>query len=238
MASLKVLWIIHSGFLLEYNDGKESVRTLIDPFLEPLGEEKKKYLKRLNDIDLLLITHSHFDHMGNACEILKNNPDAKFVAIFELMNHLQKVCGVSNEGIGMNISGTWYYKKNKIELPITMVHSFHSSEIGAPTGFIIRYPGFSVYHPGDTGLFYDMTLFNKLYDIKLAFLPIGGHYTMGIDEAVEAVKLIDADYVIPMHYKTFPVIDADPNIFKKRVEKESNTKVIVLNPGESHIFQL
>ena len=237
MPSLEVLWIIHSGFLLDYK-GEEEIRILIDPFLEPLGEKKNEYLKKLTDIDLLLITHSHFDHMGNACELLRNNPDTKYVAVFELANHLQKECDTANEGIGMNISGTWYYKKNGFKLPITMVHSFHSSEIGVPTGFIVRFPRFSVYHPGDTGLFYDMTLFNKLYNIELAFLPIGGHYTMGIEEAKEAVKLLEAKYVIPMHYKTFPIIDADPKVFKEKVEGETDAKVIILNPGESHIFQI
>lgn len=238
MSSLEVLWIIHAGFLLDYKMKTGEIRILIDPFLEPLGEKKKEYLDKLINIDLLLITHSHFDHMGNACEILRNNPNAKYVAIFELANYMEKECKVGNEGVGMNIGGTWIYKKGGFELPITMTHSFHSCEVGEPTGFLIRFPNFTTYHPGDTGLFYDMMLFNKLYDVKLALLPIGGYYTMGIEEAKEAVKLLSPRYVIPMHYKTFPVIDADPNVFKKKVEEETGSEVIILNPGESYIFEL
>jgi len=203
-----------------------------------LGDEKSRYLEKLRDIDLVLVTHSHFDHMANVCDILEKNPGAKYVGIFEIANHIQEKCGPRNEGVGMNIGGTWVFEKNGFKLPITLVHSTHSSDIGAPTGFIIRFPEFSVYHPGDTGVFSDMELFSRLYDIKLALLPIGSHFTMGIDEAVEATRLLKTKYVIPMHYKTFPVIDADPEEFKKKVEGETDAKAIIISPGEEHTFEL
>jgi L-ascorbate metabolism protein UlaG (beta-lactamase superfamily) len=237
MTDIRVTYIIHSTFLIDYS-GEEGVRILIDPFLEPLGDEKKVWLKKLDGIDLILITHSHFDHMGNTCEVLKNNPKAKYIAIYEIANHIQEKCGATGEGIGMNIGGTWTYSKEGLNIPLTLVHSTHSSDIGAPTGFIIRLPQFPVYHPGDTGVFTDMKLFGEMYGIKLALLPIGSHFTMGIDEAIVATKLIRPRYVIPMHYKTFPVIEADPKVFKRRVEEETETEVIVLNPGETHIFKL
>jgi L-ascorbate metabolism protein UlaG (beta-lactamase superfamily) len=237
MVSITVKWIIHASFLLSYKDDTE-IKIVVDPFLEPLGDKKSKELNELRDIDLLLLTHSHFDHLANACDILKQNKNTKYVAIFEIMNHIQNTCKVENEGIGMNIGGTWTYKKGGTEVPITMVHSHHSSDIGAPTGFIIQFPRFHIYHPGDTGLFTDMKIFSELYKIDLALLPIGGHFTMGIDEAVKAVELLQPKYVIPMHYKTFPVIEADPNIFKRRVEEEYDTRVVVLNPGEVYEFKL
>ncbi len=238
MTSLKATWIIHSGFILEYNDGNTSVKVVVDPFLQPLGDLKNEWLNKMTDIDLLLLTHGHFDHMGDACEILKKAPNATYVGIYEIYNHISQKCGVNNEGVGMNIGGTWTFKKEGIEIPITMVHSTHSSDVGSPTGFIIRFPGFTVYHPGDTGVFKDMSLFGELYDIKLALLPIGSHFTMGIDEAVMATKLIKPKYVIPMHYNTFPIIEADPYEFKKKVEGETSTEVIVLKPGESYTFKL
>jgi L-ascorbate metabolism protein UlaG (beta-lactamase superfamily) len=211
---------------------------LIDPFLEPLGNDKKKVIETLRDLDIILVTHSHFDHMGNICEVLGENPNSRYVAIFEIMNHIQSTCKLSNEGIGMNIGGTWIYSKDKFRLPITLVHSIHSSDIGAPTGFIIQYPKFHVYHPGDTGLFTDMGLFGDLYGIDLSLLPIGGHFTMGIDEAVSAVKLLKTKYVIPMHYDTFPVIETDPNKFKEKVERETDAQVIILSPGEEYTFDI
>ena len=236
MARLRVKWIIHSTFLLTY-EGEETVKILIDPFLEPLGDKKEEVLNELSGIDLVLVTHSHFDHMGNVCDVLSKNPSAKCVGIFEIANHIQEKCGGGNEAIGMNIGGTWIYEKNGFKLPITLVHSTHSSDIGAPTGFIIRFPGFPVYHPGDTGLFSDMELFGKLYNIKLSLLPIGSHFTMGIDEAVEATRLLNTEYVIPMHYKTFPVIDADPVEFKKKVGEKSGAKAVIISPGEEYTFE-
>lgn len=237
MPSLEVRWIIHSTFLVTYKD-EEQVNILIDPFLEPLGEEKNKILNELKDLDLLLITHSHFDHMANACEILKLNKKIKYLSIFEIMNHIKENCKIDNEGIGMNIGGTWTFNKNNIKVDITMIQSTHSSDIGAPTGFIIRFPQFHVYHPGDTGLFADMKLLGELYRIDLSLLPIGGHFTMGIEEAVKAVELLKTKYAIPMHYKTFPIIDADPQKFKEKVESNTDTKVIILDPKESHLFKI
>lgn len=237
MASLKVTWIIHSGFILEYTTSNTAVKMVVDPFLQPLGDLKSRWLDKLADTDLFLISHGHFDHMGDACEVLKKAPKSTFLGIYEIFNHISQNCGVDNEGVGMNIGGTWTYKKEGLEIPITMVNATHSSDIGAPTGFVIRFPEFPVYHPGDTGVFKDMELFGELYGIKLALLPIGSHFTMGIDEAILATKLIKPRYVIPMHYNTFPVIEADPYEFKKRVENETETEVIVLKPGESYTFQ-
>ncbi len=238
MAKLTITWIVHAGFILDYEDRGVSVSIAIDPFLEPVSSEKDKWLEKLKNIDLLLITHSHFDHMGNACEILKLNDKIKCVGIFELANYIKDECKVANECIGMNIGGTWIFRKEALEIPITLVQSMHSSEKGMPTGFIIRYPNFTVYHAGDTGLHSDMTLFGRLYNVKLALLPIGGHFTMGIDEAIEAVRMLETKYVIPMHYNTFPIIQANPDEFRERVEKETMAKAIILKPGESYTFSI
>lgn len=238
MATLKVTWIIHSGFTIEYTASDASVKVAIDPFLQPLGDLRRNWLEKLSDIDLLLITHGHFDHMGDVCDVLKKASKATYVGIYEIYNHISQKCGVANEGVGMNIGGTWIFKKEGLEIPITMVHATHSSDVGAPTGFIIGFPNFPVYHPGDTGIFKDMELFGELYNIRLALLPIGSHFTMGIHEALTATKLIKPKYVIPMHYNTFPIIEADPYEFKKKVEAETETEVIVLKPGESYTFQI
>ena len=229
MAEVKVTWLGHAAFEISYD---EKIRIVIDPFLV----KSPKKAEEFKDVDLLLVTHAHQDHVGDSCEILKNNPSAKIVAIYELASHIAEKCGVE-DFVGMNIGGTWKYKKDGVEVLITQVEATHSSMgIGAPTGFVVRFPGFSIYHAGDTGLFSSMELIGRLYNVRLALLPIGSHFTMGIDEAVEAVKLIKPEYVIPMHYNTFDLIAADPEEFRKKVEESTSTKVIVLNPGETKTF--
>jgi len=231
MSEIKVTWLGHSAFIIDYD--VENTRVLIDPFLvvSPIKEDE------IRNIDLILVTHAHVDHIGATCEILKNNSQAKVVAIYELAEHIGKECGRSDATVGMNIGGTWIFKKGSAEIPITQVQAMHSSQgIGEPTGFIIRFPKFSVYHAGDTGIFSSMEIFGRLYDVRLALLPIGSHFTMGIDEAVEAVKLLKPEYAIPMHYGTFSEIKADPTKFKEKVESITSTKVVILKPGESKSF--
>ena len=229
MTDIRVTWLGHAAFEIEYEN---SIRILIDPFLVASPKKAGDF----KDVDLILVTHAHQDHTGETCEILKNNPKAKIVAIYELAQHLAEQCG-GKEFIGMNIGGTWRFNKNGVDVLVTQVEATHSSMgIGAPTGFVIRFPGFSIYHAGDTGVFPGMELIGKLYNVSLALLPIGSHFTMGIDEAVEATKLIKPEYVIPMHYNTFDLIKADPEEFKAKVEESTSTKVVILKPGESKTF--
>ena len=231
VGEIKVTWLGHAAFMIDYD--VESTRIIIDPFLgaSPLKPNEIK------DVDLILVTHAHEDHVGATCDILKNNKDAKVVAIYELAEHIGKECNASENMVGMNIGGTWIFKKGAAEIPITQVQAMHSSMgIGSATGFVIRFPEFSVYHSGDTGVFASMEIIGRLYNVRLALLPIGSHFTMGIDEAVEAVKLLKPEYVIPMHYDTWPIIKADPKLFKEKVEATTSTKVIILKPGESKNF--
>ena len=117
---------------------------------------------------------------------------------------------------------------------VTLVQAFHSCGVGAPTGFIVKFPGGTFYHPGDTGLFATMELFGELYNIDVFFCPIGSYYVMDIHQAALATKLLKPKVVIPMHYDTFPAIKADPKEFEKLVsEKSPGTKVKIIAPGES-----
>jgi L-ascorbate metabolism protein UlaG (beta-lactamase superfamily) len=104
---------------------------------------------------------------------------------------------------------------------------------GPAVGFLITLGGKIVYHPGDTGLFYDMKLIGELNPIELAFLPIGDNYTMGIEDAVRAVEFLRPRRVVPMHYDTFPVTAADPQAFAAQVRE---AQVVVLRPGETLEF--
>jgi len=120
---------------------------------------------------------------------------------------------------------------------LVMTQATHTASRGTPTGVIIEGEGKTVYHAGDTGLFSDMSLIGELYKLDVALIPMGGYYTMGAKEAVEAVKLLKPKAVIPMHYKTFPVLAQSADEFANSVrEKMPKVKVVVLNPNESYQF--
>jgi len=199
---------------------------LIDPFLR--GNPTAPVSPEDVDADYIIVTHLHGDHIGDAIEIAKRT-GAKIVAIFEIAN-LAKQKGV--DAIGGNIGG--YMRLEDVDIALTnAIHSGWGHGIYAqPTGAIIRMDGKVVYHAGDTGLFYDMKLIGDLFKPDVALLPIGGWFTMDIYQAAEAVKLIRPKIAIPMHYNTFDLIQADPEEFKKLVETQTDTRVVILSPGE------
>lgn len=224
---MKIVWLGHSAFLLE-----GSKRVLIDPFItgNPMAPVSVEEIKA----DVILVTHGHGDHLGDTEAIAKRNK-ALVVCIHELSRVLAKR---DVETMGMNIGGSAYSSG----IRITMVPALHSADFedekgeiiscGSPVGFVVEMDGVKVYHTGDTGLFSDMKLIGELYEPDVMLLPIGDFYTMGIREAVKAVEFVKPKVAIPMHYRTFPLIDTDPMEFKKLAEKFC--KVVVLKPGESY----
>jgi L-ascorbate metabolism protein UlaG (beta-lactamase superfamily) len=215
---MQLTWLGHSCVLLT---GTKKV--LIDPYIE--GGSVLE-----TDPDLVAVTHGHDDHMGETVTLAK-----KTVAITEIAKYL-KTKGLVAEG--MNIGGTLVVDG----VSFTMTPALHSTFIeeaglgfsaGAPAGFVIRMDGITVYHAGDTGLFSDMKLIGDLYRPDVALLPIGGRYTMGTAEAMIAANFIGAKIVIPIHYNTWDKIVADPLPFKKAIERTTDMKVKVLQPGES-----
>jgi L-ascorbate metabolism protein UlaG (beta-lactamase superfamily) len=176
-------------------------------------------------VDYIVVTHDHGDHMGNAIELAKLT-GAKVVGVYELAEHAREQ-GV--EAVGGNVGGSLAVA----DLEIVLVPAVHSCSRGVPVGAVVRGSDACVYHAGDTGLFGDMALIGELYQPDVALLPIGGHFTMGVREAVKAVSLIRPKVCVPMHYNTFPLIRADPGEFKRLVESTTRTKVVVLKPGES-----
>jgi len=224
---MKIMYLGHSAFLLE-----GSRRVLIDPFLSGNPNAAKK--PEEVEADVIFVTHGHGDHLGDAVEIAKRN-NVPVVCIHELSVILSKQ-GVN--AIGMNIGGT-----AKLDgVKITMVKAVHSADVGeepisagAPAGGIIEVDGIKVYHTGDTDVFLDMQLIGELHKPDVMLVPIGDYYTMGIPGAVKALELVRPRIAIPMHYNTFPVIQQDPEEFKKAVEERGvETKVTILKPGESY----
>lgn len=194
----------------------------IDPFLSgnPIANIA---VEQINTADIVIVTHNHDDHIGDAFEICKKTR-AVLVGIHEIAVEAEN-SGIQAEG--MNIGGTI----NIEGVAINMVNAHHSSLNGHATGVVIETEGVTIYHPGDTGLFGDMRIIGEFFNIDLAFLPIGDRYTMGIKSAVKAVEFLKPEHVVPIHYNTFPIIQADPNRFKELVG--SLAEVSILDPGES-----
>jgi len=119
-----------------------------------------------------------------------------------------------------------------------MIQAFHSSQTGNPAGYIVKLEdGYSIYHAGDTGIFSSMKLLGDLFTIDLALLPIGGVFTMDPVQASVAAKLLEAKAVIPMHYKTFPILEQDASSFAEIMKKEaSDIQVVILDPGQEHML--
>ena len=212
---VSVKWLGHAAWPVNFNDTK----VIIDPFLtnNPKAAMKAEDVK----VDMVFVTHNHFDHLGDEFEIAKRN-NAKLVGKFELSLDAQKAGIPEANAIGMNIGSM--VKLGSLE--VAMVPAIHSGNEG---GFIIKGDGKTIYHAGDTALFSDMQLIKKLYKPDVAMLPIGGFFTMGPKEAAIAAKYIGAKMVFPMHYNTFPPIVQDANKFAKMVK---GSKVIVLDPGQ------
>jgi L-ascorbate metabolism protein UlaG (beta-lactamase superfamily) len=210
-------WLGHATFRIKTPGGKE---ILIDPWVDgnPACPADQKSIDRC---DLMLVTHAHFDHIGDAIPIAKKT-GAKVVGIVELLTWLGKK-GVENLA-PMNKGGTQHFGK----IAVTMVHADHSCGItdgdqilygGEAVGFVVTLEnGFRFYHAGDTNVFGDMALIHELYHPELVMLPIGDHFTMSPVEAAKAVLLLRPKHVLPMHFGTFPILTGTPEWLRELTE--------------------
>ena len=214
----------HSCVMLADGDHK----IIIDPFLT--GNEQASAKPEDIEVSHILVTHGHGDHIGDAVAIAKRT-GAVIIANYELYNLVIKK-GVNSHP--MHIGGGADFDFGRVKMTIAHHGGGYGEDAsvytGPAAGFVVTIGGKSIYHAGDTGLFYDMKLIGEMNKIDLAFLPIGDNFTMGIDDAVKAVELIAPTRVVPMHYNTFDLIKADPNVF---AEKVTGAQVLVLNPGDT-----
>lgn len=219
----KITWLGHASFRIEM-----AGRTLlIDPFIEGNPASPLKSVAEAGSPDLVLVTHAHGDHgMNEAITICKEH-GAQLVSFFDLIQQATERGLPAELGVGGNIGGT--VPLNGIS--VTLTQAFHTIAI---VGMVIRGGDFTLYYSSDTGLFGDMALIGR-HGLDLAILPIGDYFTMGIEDAAYAVELLKPKAVIPMHYNTFPPIEADPQQFAALVEEKTGGRVrtIVLDPGES-----
>ncbi|MFU8892415.1 MAG: metal-dependent hydrolase [Luteolibacter sp.] len=223
---MKITYLGHSGFLIE----TASSRIAIDPFLtgNPVATMKASDVK----CDYLILTHGHEDHSGDAEEIAKAN-DATLIANHEIAMFFAAK-GVAKTH-GMNPGGGFHFPFGRVKM--TVAHHSSSMNAGANTlymgvacGVVIEADGLRVYHAGDTALFSDMRLIAR-GGIDLALLPIGDNYTMGPDDALDALELLKPSITVPIHYNTWPPIAQDAEKFAGEAAA-SGHEVNVLAPGE------
>jgi len=213
----------HTSFMLSE---KEKEVLLFDPFISenPLSPVAVDEITA----DYILISHAHWDHFGDAYAIAEQS-GAKIISTSEIA---KRAAADGYNAHAQHIGGRSYQSFGSVKLTL----AFHGSGIegGHACGFVVDYYGKRIYFAGDTGLFYDMKLIGELDPLDLALLPIGDNFTMGIDDAVVAASFLQAKVVIPYHYNTWPLIELDPEIFKKKVEENTNSKCVILSPGERY----
>jgi L-ascorbate metabolism protein UlaG (beta-lactamase superfamily) len=221
---MQIRWYGHAAFMVETGGAK----LLIDPWISnPLSPAAPQDVINAKPTHIL-ITHDHFDHLGESVDIAKAT-GAPIVGTFELTLEVAEKGIPEAQTMPMNIGGTI---KLGDGVEIYMTPALHTANRGAPSGFVIATPECTVYHAGDTALFRDMELIAELYDIDVALLPIGSVFTMGPREAAIATQFLRPRRVVPIHYNTFPLIKQDPEDFKARVEAVSRSKVYIMKPGD------
>jgi L-ascorbate metabolism protein UlaG (beta-lactamase superfamily) len=230
---------------------------LIDPWLSVPTNPDKDSIAKLERVDYILVTHGHFDHVGDAVEIAKKT-GAILVAPAGLQSNMKSMLGYPEKqatlATGGNVGGT-------IDLPkagaqVTIVSAVHSSELipptvpdpapgqpgiiasGNPVGFVLHINGGpTIYHTGDTDVFEDMKLIPLFQHVDLMLACIGGHFTMDPVRAALAVEWVNPTQAIPMHFGTFGLLAGTPDQFREALAKyKLADKLIVMKPGEDRAF--
>ncbi|MHC1600830.1 MAG: metal-dependent hydrolase [Candidatus Nezhaarchaeales archaeon] len=218
---VKIKWLGHAAFLLTFK-GK---RLLIDPWISGNPSCPIK-LSDLEPIDFIIVTHDHYDHLGDSEEIARKFK-ALVIGIPELIEDLEKreVRGLAlNMGSLVDVDGVF---------KVALVPAIHTCSAGQPVGVIVDVDGLRIYHMGDTGYTAEFQAVKDAFNPEVVLTPIGGYYTMGPREAALALRVLRPRVAIPMHYATFPVLVKDAEEFVREASiMAPDVKVVVLKPGE------
>lgn len=220
---MKITRLGHAAVLIE---GSKTI--LIDPYItdNPLASVT---VDQIPKVDFILVTHDHFDHFGDTVAIAVRDK-ATLIATREVSVR-PDVTKAEVNAVGANIGGT--YTQDRVSFSLTP--AVHSVDSGSPCGFVVRMDGKGIYQAGDTAVFGDMKLIPKLFGaIDVALLPIGGHYTMDETAAALAVEYLKPRVIIPIHYNTWPPIEANTSLFIELAK--NNTDVQILDPGQTYEF--
>lgn len=227
---MKIIYHGHSCVELQLQNG---LKLIFDPFItnNPQTDITLDY-----PVDFIFVSHGHTHHTGDMITLSKKNK-APIIAVPELTYYAEKEGAITYP---INLGGS-------ANLPfgfVKMMHAQHSSSIiidgkleyaGDAAGFLIKADNKTIFFAGDTSNFGDMAIFGKAFDIDVAFLPIGGRFTMGPAEAAICATRLNANYVIPIHYNTFPEIQQNPDDL---VEKLPQGVVKILTPSQNGTFDI
>ncbi len=224
----ELTWLGHGSWSIAAGE----YTVLLDPFLtdNPSASAKADEV----EADFILVSHGHSDHVGDAVAIARRT-GAVAIANFEIGLWLSDR-GVENIH-AMNIGGGFDFPFGRVKMTIAQHTSMlpDGTNGGNPCGFLVSFPQGNVYFACDTGLFFDMKLLGTA-GIDLAVLPIGDNFTMGPDDALEAVKLLDPKRVVPVHFGTWPLVAQDADAWADRVNDQTDTEPVVLEPGEKIVL--
>jgi L-ascorbate metabolism protein UlaG (beta-lactamase superfamily) len=230
-------WLGHSAVEVRTPGGKV---ILFDPWMG--NPNSPRPAETQQQLDLLLVTHGHFDHMTDAVPLASRLRPA-WPCMHEMSLWLaRRLPGGADQVIGMNKGGT----VEAAGLKVTMTGADHSAGdwnpggettlyLGEPAGFVVELEnGFRIFHAGDTQVTGDMALIRELFRPDLAMLPIGGHFTMDPIGAALATELLGAQHVLPIHWGTFPVLTGTPQQLADAIASRGGTaQVHAWNPGDT-----
>ena len=249
LAQTKLHWYGQAAFRIETPSGGV---ILVDPRLKVPTNPDKEAIEKLGRVDYILITHGHWDHVGDAVEIGKKT-GAILVAPYGLQFNLKSVMGYpeaqATAATGGNVGGTIALPKAGAK--VTLTTAVHGSELvppmlkpapgapaalasGNPVGYVIQIDnGPVIYHTGDTDVFNDMKLIAEFYKVDLMLCNIGGHFGMDPTRAALAVEWVNPKTVIPMHFGTYPILAGNPAAFKAALDKRGlGGRMVEKKPGD------
>lgn len=230
--NVKAWWLGHSAFRLESPAGKV---IYVDPFLSGNPSTPDEF-KQPDDVDFILLTHGHEDHVGDTLGIAKKT-GCKVIAQVELSGLLKKQGLNEDQAVEFNKGGSLHFD----DFSVTLVNANHSSSFqgqyaGEAGGLMISFEDdICFYHMGDTNIFSDLELYAEMYQPHIVAAPVGDYYTMGPQEAAMCIEMLNPKIAIPIHYGTFPVLTGKPEDFKEFTEEYSEAEVLIPEAGEQFL---